>query len=211
MSIINILFVISGNWNSEVLWSAVVLGNFAIYIILIPRFVGKSTSYLGLANWVTISRLILVLVLFANYSALSKTTLFIGFTVAILFDGLDGMIARRFNESSIVGGNLDMEVDSFLVLAISWVHYDQSNIGWWVLIPGSLKYFYQLLFSWSKVEEDFFSKKVRATIAVIFFLSLSLTFILPDPYGFSVLLVSSILICFSFAGSMYLDIKSIRL
>ncbi len=194
---------------SNAIWLFTVAVLFGVYIILIPKYSKGLPFGIGLPNLITIFRLLLTSCLFGFHFFLSPKELFIGFLIAICLDGVDGLIARKFNQASEVGGNLDMETDAFLVLAISWIHYNDGVVGWWILIPGGLRYLYVILFSWSKQEHELLPKKARASIAVIFFISLILIFIVPQGFAILVLQLSSLLIFISFALTMYLDLRSL--
>lgn len=209
MSIINLLGFSLALWlGNHIYWGIGVLIFFVIYVASVPRYTHRYRAIFGLANWVTILRLSMCLIFFLVYPNMSDGWLFAGFLLVISLDGVDGYLARKLNQSSEVGGNLDMETDAFLVFALSWIHYDQNTVGWWILVPGGLKYAYTILFSWSSNKIEFLPKMVRATIAVIFFISLCLAFILPESFTFYLLLFSSVLICLSFASSIYFDLKT---
>lgn len=166
------------------------------------RFVNFSLL-LGYANWVTISRLSIVLTLGFAYHYLSDYVLFVGFLIAISLDGIDGYLARKFDQTSKAGEALDMETDAFLVLLISWIHYDSGKVVWWILIPGGLRYYYGLTFFWLKpTVKEFPDKKMRASIAVIFFLALLMPFILNAEVSLVLLAGASVLIVLSFLASI---------
>lgn len=159
--------------------------------------------YLGYANWVTIARLLIVFILGVTYPYLDDYIVFIGFLLAISMDGLDGYLARRFKQNCKEGEGLDMETDAFLVLIISWIHYDTGKLSWWILIPGGLRYFYGITFFWLKQGGvEFPPKKIRATIAVGFFLALLVPFICFDDISSIILAVASFLILCSFTASI---------
>lgn len=166
---------------------------------------------LGIPNLITIARFIVLMWFALFHRGYSDLTLFIAFTVVILLDGLDGFVARRFGQCSSQGEQLDAETDAQLVWLLSWIHYTSGNVDWWILVPGSLRYTYQLLFFWVPVAPNFPSKKFRATVAVIFFLSLSLTFVLPVEIATYLLAFASSLIIVSFGLSLYGSLTSRKL
>jgi phosphatidylglycerophosphate synthase len=55
-------------------------------------------------------------------------------------DGVDGRVARALGESSTFGAWYDMEVDSVLLLALSFALVGTGAAGWWVLILGGWHY-----------------------------------------------------------------------
>jgi len=121
----------------------------------------------------------------------------------MILDGVDGILARKFSHSSKIGEGLDMETDAFMVFLLSWIHYDSGSLSWWILIPGGLRYYYELGFFWLKDQEpEFPSKRIRAFIAVIFFVALLTPFILPDNLYFFIAGTASVLIVLSFTASI---------
>ena len=202
-SLINFIgLIVSIRFGYHQIWIAIVLSWFLFYIVNMKKFV-SFPLYLGYANWVTIFRLSIVFCLGLSYQFLGNIVLFFGFLIAITLDGVDGFLARKFDQSSKAGEGLDMETDAFLVLLISWIHYDIGKLTWWILIPGGLRYYYGLTFFWlSNNGLEFPPKKVRASIAVIFFLALLFPFIFSDQISFYVLIIASSLIIFSFSASI---------
>jgi phosphatidylglycerophosphate synthase len=57
---------------------------------------------------------------------------------ALLLDAVDGWVARRTNSTSELGARFDMEVDAFLLLALS--AYVSETLGAWVLAIGLMRY-----------------------------------------------------------------------
>ncbi|MFY0601379.1 MAG: CDP-alcohol phosphatidyltransferase family protein [Cyclobacteriaceae bacterium] len=190
-------------------WVLFTTCSFGIYIYRIPKYIGSLSAWIGYANWVSISRFILVILLFAFHHSLSATFLFGFFLISICLDGLDGYLARRFKHISDVGGKLDMEIDAFMVLAISWIHVEEQNLHWWILVPGSLRYLYEIISFWVKKDgKELMSKKYRATIAVIFFLALLIPFLTQSPSLIIVTYISGALIIFSFLVSLFSQIEN---
>jgi phosphatidylglycerophosphate synthase len=117
-------------------------------------------------------------------------------------DGLDGTVARRLNQTSRAGEYLDMEIDALFVFIISYLHYHQQKLGVWIIIPGSMRYVYGLLFFW--MMEPLVTrpgKKIRSSIAVLFFISLLFPFFLNEDIYTPLVIFSSILIIISFGIS----------
>lgn len=97
----------------------------------------------GAANRITTLRFCLVglLLWFADRMPL----LAFGLAAAVLlFDGVDGWVARRSGTSSDYGGTLDKEVDAFFTLALCLALYGSERFGLWILIPGALRYLFVL-------------------------------------------------------------------
>lgn len=60
--------------------------------------------------------------------------------LAVLLDGLDGLVARRTGTCTSFGARFDVEADAFLVLVLA-AHVAQQA-GWWVLAIGAMRYVY---------------------------------------------------------------------
>ena len=58
--------------------------------------------------------------------------------VALVLDRVDGLVARRTGTVSDFGARFDMEVDAFLILALSV--YVARDYGGWVLAIGAARY-----------------------------------------------------------------------
>ena len=202
-SLINVIgLLITLQFGNSQIWLTCVGVWFVVYIVNIPKY-SNLPAYLGYANWVTVIRLSIIFTLGFTYHQMENYLLFIGFLIAIILDGVDGLLARKYNHSSKVGEGFDMETDAFMVLLISWIHFDTSSLSWWILIPGGLRYYYELGFFWlGDQESNFPSKRIRASVAVIFFTALLSPFILSDKLSSIMVNIASVLIILSFTASI---------
>ena len=105
---------------------------------------------LGPANRVTLARATLVMPL-AALALLPGVFTGAGYwwivglsTMALVLDGLDGPFARRTGTESAFGARFDMELDAFLLLALSALVWRSGKVGSWVLLVGGLRYFFVL-------------------------------------------------------------------
>ena len=105
---------------------------------------------LGPANRLTLARASLVLPLSA-LALLPRMFTEAGYwwmvglsAVALVLDGLDGPLARRTGTESRFGARFDMELDAFLLLALSALVWWSGKVGFWVLLIGGLRYFFAL-------------------------------------------------------------------
>ena len=98
---------------------------------------------LGPADGVTLVRAVLSCVVAALVAAswagaATRPVLVAVAAVALALDWVDGRVARRTGTSSVFGAAFDMEVDAFLVLALS---VDVAGaLGAWVLLAGAARY-----------------------------------------------------------------------
>lgn len=63
-------------------------------------------------------------------------------TLALLLDGVDGAVARRTGSASGFGARYDMELDAFLMLALSLLVWESGRAGAWVILIGALRYLF---------------------------------------------------------------------
>jgi phosphatidylglycerophosphate synthase len=144
-------------------------------------------SELGPADWVTLARATLV----GGVAALAADSftrpvpvgvLFALAVLALVLDGVDGQVARRTGTASALGARFDVEIDAFLVLALSV--YATHPMGAWVLVIGLARYGF-LAAAWvlpwlrRPLPPRFWRKVVAATQGVA--LAVAAARLLPDP------------------------------
>jgi phosphatidylglycerophosphate synthase len=118
-------------------------------------------------------------------------------------DGLDGAVARRFNQTSKAGEYFDMEIDALFVFLLSCQHYMEQKLPIWIIIPGSMRYVYGILFFWMKEPiKSKPGKKIRSFIAVLFFIALLSPFLFNKEIYTPLVVISSALIIISFGISV---------
>lgn len=98
----------------------------------------------GLANWVTAFRLLLVIAAAATLVRSSLMVLAVELGLALMLDGVDGVLARRHGWASEFGAAFDMETDAGLVMVLGLAIWERQGVGAWVLVPGLLHYVYVL-------------------------------------------------------------------
>ncbi|MEM6735297.1 MAG: CDP-alcohol phosphatidyltransferase family protein [Bacteroidota bacterium] len=208
-SLLNLVGVLICVWQGNVLPLIVVnVCSFFFYLLRIRDYLIGFDLYIGYANWVTILRLLIILVSGFLLNILPNEVLFLFFALAIAMDGLDGYLAREFNHMSDFGARIDMETDAFLVLMLSLHHANNNVIPQWIILPGLMRFLFGIMTHFIATR-DVTSKKFRATIAVIFFLSLLLAFILPKGLTAYLTNIAGSLILLSFGLSIYGMIKGI--
>ncbi len=126
--------------------SYAVLG--ALLLAKLPH--GHPGPGLGPANRLTLARATLVLPL-AVLALLPGAFTEAGYwwmvglsSVALVLDGIDGLIARRSGTESAFGARFDMELDAFLLVALSALLWRSGKVGSWVLLIGGLRYLFVL-------------------------------------------------------------------
>jgi phosphatidylglycerophosphate synthase len=98
---------------------------------------------LGQANRVTLARAVLVggvtALVTDSFVHHIPTALVVSIAaVALVLDGVDGIVARRTGSVTELGARFDMEVDAFLLVVLGV--YVAQTLGWWVLAIGAMRY-----------------------------------------------------------------------
>ena len=189
----------------QVRFSLIIAGgiSFLFYGLIHFHLLKTYKPFAGYANRVTLLRLILVIISGIFYENLADFVLFtIGISIFCL-DGLDGFIARKLNQTSEFGAYFDMETDAFYVCVFTVILFEKGFAGYWILIPGFMRYFYGifiLLFG-RKVKEEI-RTKYGPLVAGIFFVSILSPFVVSPTLYSPVLIISSALLMLSFLNSL---------
>jgi len=179
--------------------------SFLILIISQKNFLSSRKPLGGYANLVTTIRLLLILYVLYQWTNLAANQIFILFGINILLDVIDGKLARALNEQSEFGLFYDMETDALFVLTACMYLFLEVNVGWWILIPGLLRYIYKLMITaYSKPDFEESKQKYAAVIAGIYFIILLVSVVWSHPLQYWILIFGSFLIILSFAKS-FLD------
>ncbi len=106
------------------------------------------SSHFGAANRVTLARGILVgsvAAFIGSPGSPSHAIWVTGIaTIALVMDGLDGWVARKSDTTSDYGAQLDMELDSLLMLTLCILAWQWEQAGIWVLFCGLARYAFLL-------------------------------------------------------------------
>lgn len=116
----------------------------AIVVVLLALALRPSwPKSMGLANRITLARTVLI----GGITALVADSFFhhvpvavlVGMAaVALVLDGVDGIVARRTSTVSPLGARFDMEADAFLILVLSV--FVAESLGGWVFVIGVMRY-----------------------------------------------------------------------
>lgn len=63
-------------------------------------------------------------------------------TLVLLLDGVDGRVARKTHSVTSFGARFDMELDAFLLLALSVGVWLSGKVAAWVILIGALRYLF---------------------------------------------------------------------
>ncbi|MEM7250968.1 MAG: CDP-alcohol phosphatidyltransferase family protein [Pseudomonadota bacterium] len=75
----------------------------------------------------------------ANLAVDAGWALWLG-VVALVADGVDGWLARRYHHESAAGARFDMETDAALILVLALIAWSSERAGGWVLLSGAIRY-----------------------------------------------------------------------
>ena len=120
-------------------------------------------------------------------------------SLTILLDSADGWLARRTRTTSELGARFDMEVDAFLILAMSV--YAAPRVGAWVLLLGLARYLFVAagwLLPWLRASSPprYWSKVVAVAQGVV--LTLAAADLLPRAVVLVALVIALALLVESF-------------
>ncbi|MYH29170.1 MAG: CDP-alcohol phosphatidyltransferase family protein [Acidobacteria bacterium] len=153
-----------------------VAGIYALLAALIVRFMPRDLPRpgLGAANQITLVRATLViptaaLVLQpAPFETMALWWIAGVAAVAIALDGLDGFVARRSGQETGFGARFDMELDSFLMLALSALVWRAGRADAWVLLVGAPRYLFVAAgWIWSALTAELPPRFRRKTVCVV--------------------------------------------
>jgi phosphatidylglycerophosphate synthase len=124
-------------------WVAGVLFGAIVVILLALAMRPSWPRSMGLANRITLARTTLI----GGITALVADSflhhvpiaVLVGLAaVALVLDGVDGIVARRTSTVSPLGARFDMEADAFLILVLSV--FVAGSLGVWVFAIGAMRY-----------------------------------------------------------------------
>lgn len=145
---------------------------FAMAALLLRHWPDRRRS-LGAANRVTLFRALLVALLagtLASPAALAaQAAPFAALALAaLLLDGVDGWVARRFHAASDFGARFDMELDAFLIAVLCLAPVLLGKVGPWVLAIGAMRYvFVAAMPVWRWLDHPLPDSLRRKTVCVV--------------------------------------------
>jgi phosphatidylglycerophosphate synthase len=167
------------------------------------------TDRLGPADWVTLTRAALTVGVAAlvadSFTDSVPVALLVSLaSLALALDLVDGRIARRTGTTSALGGQMDGEVDAFLILILS--AYVARSVGAWVLAIGAARYAFLTvgyLVPWLRapLPPRYWRKVVCATQGVV--LTIAAAQVLPAALADAALGVALVLLAESFGRDVW--------
>jgi phosphatidylglycerophosphate synthase len=129
-------------WRREAVWCAAGgLVGLGVRVGL-ERAWGTETGRVAVANLLTFLRTALAASLPVLFPMLPRFA-FVGLVLFLLiFDGIDGWVARTRGEVSRFGATLDMETDALTIMVLGLLLWERDLVGAWVLAAGLWRYAY---------------------------------------------------------------------
>ena len=123
-------------------------------------------------------------------------------TVFVALEGVDGFLARKLDQITHFGEQLDMEADAFFCLIFSLLIVFESPEMQWVLLAGSMRFLYKIVTTiWKKEAFADTKQKYARFFAGCYFVSLVLFFYVDFSLGKYIIAIGNGLVLFSFAIS----------
>ena len=167
---------------------------------------GFPHTQLGLGNFITLGRFVLVSALFSVVFGLANPWLIIFISVfALVLDGFDGFFARRAGKVSEFGARLDMEVDSALAAVLALSLWSSGLVGIEILLLAIPRYVFAFaanIFPWMTSPLPYsLARRVISVIQIASLIGLHAPF-LPEALIAPVALIVIGLLIWSFGRDM---------
>jgi len=173
---------------------------------------GAGAPGLGAANRVTLARATLVIPITAllPWSGELGTPglwwIIVMGTMALILDGVDGRVARATGTVTSFGARFDMELDAFLLLALSILVWTAGPLGPWVILVGLLRYLFVLAgWLWPALEGELPASRRRKMACVVQGVALLVALgpIVSPPWAFAAAATALVLLIHSFGVDIW--------
>jgi len=184
-------------WTASVSVGVFIITHYPVWVKIYPAG--------GYANHVTFGRFALLIVALSMQSLLIPIA-FVGLIIMVMIaDGIDGYLARKLRQSTRFGEVFDVEVDAFLALSLTLLIWLEHRDCMWVLAAGLLRYGFVIIYrllGWHDRQRP--AMPEAKVIAVIFFISLLIPFVLEWGSARWIVGAGCSLVAFSFLREFYL-------
>ena len=210
------IFLLLFTFKSE-LTLFILLQNSLLYLyisyLIFRCFTNSGTEIFSLASKITFIRLNISLVMLtAAINSSMNLTIFDIFYAeriiailaisALILDGLDGFVARKYNHVTKFGEIIDQESDNFLMLVLSISLYLNREVGIYIFLIPSYRYlfiFSMKRYDWLKIELPISQfRKFACAVTILLMIIAQDIYFSPENTTFLVIL-SLFIITFSFA------------
>ena len=183
--------------------------SFSWYVLSHLQVLKSFKPFGGYANWITLFRLALIFFTGWAFSYWPYSWIFVPVLIIACLDGVDGYLARKYNQQSDFGAYLDMESDTFYVCLLCTAYFLEGLFDWWILLIGFLRYIYVvLLYLFDLQNKPEKSTRFAKTIAVALFIALMFPLLFPKAVFIPGVMLASISVFLSFARSFFLLLRS---
>lgn len=132
-------------WRRDASWCAAV--GLAVHAARIVAARGRWTPAggFGVANAITLVRLIVVAALGLAFTRLPRPAFVAAVLLVFVLDLADGGVARARGEGSDFGAAFDMETDALAIMMLSLLLWQHRLVAAWVLVAGLWRYVYAII------------------------------------------------------------------
>jgi phosphatidylglycerophosphate synthase len=162
---------------SQKLWVMAATGAFSFFLLIFIAYrTWTPRNSFGIANLLTLSRLLVVLWIAVCYHRFADHTIIILSILVLIGDGIDGLIAVRRKEVSVFGEYFDKETDSFFLHVLILTGIFSGLLPEWLVFIGLLRYLF-MLYLLAAARTD--RKESRSKLGRYIFVYSCLAFTLP--------------------------------
>lgn len=185
-----------------------IAGSLSFTYLLLIHAKDTQLKFPGLANAVTLLRLILLLgVAIINDTQYAGVIGFVIVACAIL-DVVDGWVARKLNQCTEFGSTFDIEVDAFYVALLTTLMYFNGWISVYLIPLAFLRYYYKIFITLGlRTQREFVASKIGKYLAGNLFICLIIPFFILNSVSVFWVYISHIVAGFSFLISLYQQIQ----
>ena len=194
-------------WRRDVTWCAA--GGLVIQGARIGTAFARwtPTGGFGVANTITLLRLVLVAALGPALVALPRFVFVAALLALFALDAADGRIARARGEASPFGAAFDMETDALAIMMLALLLWQHGLVAAWVLVAGLWRYVYAAIVALVPPLGEAPRSQLARVIFVILALSLTLAFLPRPALAPPLAALGTILVSISFLRSFLYSLR----
>lgn len=170
--------------------------------IVVARRRWTPAGRFGVANALTLFRLVLVAALPIALPRLPRPAFVAASLLVFALDLVDGRVARARGESSLFGAAFDMETDALAILVLSLLLWQHRLVAAWVLAAGTWRYAYAALVALAPSLGEAPRSQLARVLFAVAALGLTLAFVPLLPLASLLAGLATLAISFSFARSL---------
>ena len=164
----------------------------------------------GLANQLTLARLIAVAALPALLDALPRAAFAALLGALFALDSIDGRVARARGEASDFGAAFDMETDALTIMMLSLLLWQHGRVPVWVLAAGLWRYAYAAIVALVPALGEAPRSRLARVVFAVLALGLTLAFVLPPAPAAWAAGIATVAVSLSFLRSFAYSLPGAR-